>query len=359
MSEGSRYRLLPGATGVAIDDRTDPHAADPLVGRLIADRYEVEEWIARGGMSRVYRARDKQADRLVALKVLRAPRGEPIDLYARWFSDEATTGAALRHANTVQIFDWGQTTDGIWYLAMEYVRGNTLAHVIRTEGALAPTRAIRIASSVASSLREAHARGIVHRDVKPANVMLVMNGDREVVKVLDFGIAGDIDEPASPEGAPALGSPRYVAPEQIKHVPVDDRADIYSFGIVLYEMLSGAPPFTNNRAVAVLLAHLHEMPRSIVDVSPNPIGNHLTRLVGACLEKDPNNRPKDMDAVLRALWESSLELGEPVLEARSGIHPAGPTIAQKGWFEQVPLWLLLGGPLLCFGFAIIWLMANA
>jgi serine/threonine protein kinase len=218
-------------------------AADPLIGRLINDRYRIASLVARGGMGRVYRAEQAPLGREVALKVLH-PRyeGDHDPEFQRRFFLEASTCAKLSHPNTVTIFDYGRTEDDIYYIAMELLEGRTLHRAVRTDGPFAPQRAMHIARQVCRSLREAHKSGLVHRDLKPANVFLMRHGDEEdFVKVLDFGLVKDIETPDEDltETGLFMGSPKYMSPEQIRGENVDGRCDVYALGVMLYEMLTG------------------------------------------------------------------------------------------------------------------------
>ncbi|HEU4537190.1 MAG TPA: serine/threonine-protein kinase, partial [Polyangiaceae bacterium] len=273
---------------------------DPLVGRTLAGRFLVRRPLARGGMGRLYEAEQVPLGRVCALKVLDAgPSAQQDASFARRFFLEASIAAKLKHPNTVTIFDYGQSEDGIYYIAMELLEGRTLRQALAEDGAFDETRAVRVARQIARSVREAHAVGIVHRDLKPANVMLLDRADEgDFVKVLDFGLA----KPVGPEGEDLtasgqfVGTPKYMAPEQIEGKPVGPSVDLYALGVVLYEMAAGRPPFAGESAIHVLMAHLTQKPRPIEGVS-----EAYEAIVERALAKSPADRFGTIDELLEAL----------------------------------------------------------
>ena len=242
---------------------------DPLIGTVVDGRFHVLSVLGQGGMGAVYRAVQTSVEREVALKVI---SGEVTDQAVARFMREARTTSALSSVNTVTLLDFGTTPDGLLYLAMELLEGMGLDALLRAHGRLPWRRALRIAGQVALSLEEAHARGIVHRDLKPSNVFLVrMGDDPDFVKVLDFGIAkleglnATTDLTASGN---VLGTPTYMSPEQARAEPVDGRSDLYSLGVILYQMLAGRPPFTADQPLSLLLLHCQARVPSLRDTDP-------------------------------------------------------------------------------------------
>jgi serine/threonine-protein kinase len=285
---------------------------DPLVGRWMGGRFQLTSLIARGGMAAVYRAKQSPFGRVCAVKLLgpdQASGGDGGWALDRRFALESTITAGLNHPNIVTIFDSGRTEDGIQYLAMEYLTGRTLLRAIREAGALSEQRAVHIARQVCRALGAAHAMGVVHRDVKPANVFLVEGHEEpDLVKLLDFGLvtrfAGERGEELT-GGNLLLGSPRYMAPEQIRAEAVDARTDVYALGVVIYEMVTGRAPFEGPGSGRVLAAHLDEaVPpmRTRDGGTPSP---RLEQVVRRCLEKRPDRRFASMDEV-RCTLESVL-----------------------------------------------------
>ncbi len=277
--------------------------ADPLVGRVLNDRYRILEPIGQGGMGRVYKALQASIDRTVALKVLGAGHDREPNFYKRFFL-EASVTAKLTHPNTITLYDYGRTDDGVFFIAMEYLAGRTLSQVMQAEGPLAQERVIHIAQQICRSLREAHAMGIIHRDLKPANVMLlVQHDDHDFVKVLDFGLVkffegenagGDITNAGT-----FMGSPHYIAPEQARNQSPDQRCDIYSLGILLYHMLTGRVPFTAAAPVDIILKHLHEAPLPPAEMRPDvQIAPELQHIVLRCMAKSREERFQSMDELL-------------------------------------------------------------
>ncbi len=283
---------------------------DPLIGRVLDGKYTLLSVLGRGGMGVVYKAHQKSLERSVALKLMMGVEPEREDEFQRRFFLEAATAAKLKHPNTITVFDYGSAViDGerAYYITMELLEGMTLSKLLSKAVPLPPLRAVNIAVQMCRSLREAHAGGIVHRDLKPGNIMLVKHGDEhdhdgegDFVKVLDFGLAKtkQIGGSQLTKAGTFLGSPRYVAPEQIEGKPLDGRADIYSFGCVFFRMLSGRVPFDGTQAVEVMLKHLHE---PVPALNTPGVPASLEALVTACLQKKASDRPRSMDEVAATL----------------------------------------------------------
>ena len=255
--------------------------------RTLAGRYRLDEVVGRGGMSTVYRGTDLSLDRVVAVKVALDPLVEQSPIYLARFTREAQSTAALSHPGVVTVYDAG--ADGpTRFIVMELVPGRSLADVLRDEGPLEPARAARIAEQVADALSAAHAAGIVHRDIKPGNIMVTPDGH---VKVLDFGIARALNSHTLTQTATVLGTSAYMSPEQALGQPADARSDIYSLGCVLYEMLTGEPPFTADVSAAVLHQHVRVAPKPARERNP-AIPPALDELVMQMLAKSPDDRPQ-------------------------------------------------------------------
>ena len=291
--------------------------ASSLVGRVIQDRFRILQRIASGGMGAVYLAEQLPLGRKVALKVLEIA-AENIGGRAQFqerFLLEAAAVAKLSHPNTIVLYDYGRTEDGLFYYAMELIEGTTLSKLISARRSLDPGLAVHVAAQICGSLREAHELGLVHRDLKPGNVMLTRRGDDEhYVKVLDFGLVkviGDSDGGSElTRSGIVMGSPRYMAPEQVESRAVDHRADIYAFGALLYHMLAGQPPFLYPSQFETLRAQVDEAPPPLEAKNPwCQAGPELRALMYQCLEKKPDRRPQSMAEVAQRLKACAMEIG--------------------------------------------------
>jgi eukaryotic-like serine/threonine-protein kinase len=280
------------------------HAADPLIGRIIADRYRVLELIGRGGMGVVYRAEHARIGKILALKLLTGELTRDAGQVAR-FKREALMASKLSHPNTVQVFDFGDA-DGLAYLAMEYVRGTDLGSVVSAAGQLDHERAARIIVQVCSSLAEAHDKGIVHRDLKPENIMIVQGQSGEdVAKVLDFGLAklresSELSDVTS-SGA-IVGTPYYMSPEQIRGEAIGPASDVYALGAVLYACVTGTVVFDAPTPMGVLTRHITEQPQPPSLRTPTAnVPKGLERIILKALAKDPAQRFAGAAALQEAL----------------------------------------------------------
>ncbi len=316
----------------------DLPADETLVGRMLDGKYEIVEKIGQGGMGTVYRARQKLIGREVALKALRSEiTRDPAA--AKRFLAEVRAVSQLRSRNSVILFDFGLSKEKVLYYTMEFLAGEPLSKVVR-RGPLAPARAVRIARDVCNSLQEAHGKGIVHRDLKPDNIMLVQEEGEEVAKVLDFGIAkmvaGDEDGRLTKTGV-VCGTPDYMSPEQGAGKPVGPASDLYSLGVLLYEMLTGKPPFAAATPVMVVMKHISEPPPPVADAAPVPLPVPLQRLVAALLAKDAGDRPgsaREVGALLEgieassdtptAVWDEPSPANSPTAELPASEVPTEP-----------------------------------
>ena len=278
---------------------------DPILGAgsLVAGRYRITGLIARGGMGAVYAAVDERLSRDIALKTLRPELVEDPTLVAR-FEREAQTAARLAHPCIAQVLDFGTTSEGLLYLVMERVRGETLAALLKREGRLAPRRAADIVEQTLGALASAHAEGVVHRDLKPGNIMIVPSGEsRETVKLLDFGIAHLMDGAAYTrltQTGVILGTPTYMSPEQALGGRIDARTDVYAMGVILWCLLTGQKPFSGSSMADVVEAILNTLP-PLADALVPAVPNELARVADFAMQKDRERRFMDANAMGRAL----------------------------------------------------------
>jgi serine/threonine protein kinase len=307
-----------------------------VVGKTVAERYELEELIGHGGMSSVYRAHDSLLERYVALKVMHEQYSEDEDFVER-LKREARSVAQLQHPNIVTVIDRGEQ-DGRQYIVFEYIDGENLKELVVRKGRLEVRVALEIAIDIARALGFAHEHGLVHRDVKPQNVLL--NGDGRA-KVTDFGIARSLDvEHSVTQTGTVLGTSNYIAPEQASGKHVDQHSDVYSLGVVLFEMLTGEVPFPGESFVAVALKHVNEPPPSVLDVRGD-IPLRVAEAVDRALEKDPRRRFPGMDAFAAELEACLAELdrgdGEVTMVVPSARRLARPPRRRRGTVPYVPL----------------------
>ncbi|MBT3218233.1 MAG: serine/threonine protein kinase [Proteobacteria bacterium] len=302
MSEGKEPTLAKEAK----------RAVDPLIGKVLAGRFKLLELIARGGMGKIYKAEQQPLGRLVALKVLDITDEGDGEFRKRFFL-EASLCSRLSHPNTVRVFDYGCSEDGVYFFAMEYLEGATLHRLIHTEAPLAPERAVRLMRQICGALAEAHDRGIIHRDLKPANVFVTNHGEgieNEFIKVVDFGLVKELglDSELSKTGH-VLGSPMYMSPEQVNNDNVDQRTDVYAVGMILYALLTGKTAFKRGNMLAVLMAQLHKQPPSFAEVNPSvQVPEALEWIALTALEKDREKRFASMHELLKALKAVDKEL---------------------------------------------------
>ena len=344
MSKEARFCVVCGTalagtepSGGTISDASE----SGFIGRQVAGRYRILAKLGEGGMGAVYRAEQISLKRTVALKVLKPELSAEPGLVRR-FNAEAELAAKLNHPNTVTLYDFGQDVDGSLFIAMEFLEGQSLRELLMKEGPLPTARALAITDQVCASLSDAHGRGIVHRDLKPDNVMLVQIGKRtDVVRVLDFGIAklrdeqGDITAMPMTRAGDLLGTPQYMAPEQIRGEKVDARTDVYALGAMLYEMVTGRLPFEGPSLMAILSKHLTELPvpphvrRADLGI-PLP----LSATIMDALQKDPAIRPVTMEAFSDRL--SALGLFAPARDNPAGSRLPSPVPGYPPAFYSSP-----------------------
>lgn len=303
---------------------------DPLVGQVLDDRYEIVAKLARGGMATVYRARDLRLSRVVAVKVMRSDLGED-DEFAAKFDREARSAAVLNHPNVVSIFDQG-SSQGQPYIVMEFIDGETLRRVISREAPLPPERALELFEQIAAALAAAHEAGVVHRDIKPENVILTERGQ---IKVADFGLARQVGSPQMTATGVLVGTASYLPPELVTHARPDGRSDIYSAGVVLFEMLTGKKPHTGENNYQIAYRHVNvdiERPSERLAESGHrsgpPIPDYVDTLVLASTRRDPRARIADGQELLAAVRRARRELargaGDDNPSLAAALLPASP-----------------------------------
>lgn len=280
---------------------------DRLIGETFANRYKILSVVGQGGMSTVYKAQHTYMDRIVAVKLLHPHLvSDPISVQR--FQQEAKAAASLCHANIITVFDFGVTEDGLAFLVMDYLEGPSLGDLLDRAGAVPPDEAVDIFRQVLKGLCHAHRKGVVHRDLKPRNLVLAIDEDGTVqVKIVDFGIAKISPQDGSEsqhltQTGEVFGSPIYMSPEQCSGLSLDLRSDIYSWGCVMFETLTGAPPFLGKNAVETMSMHVNDDPPDFKSISPTAvIPKELQDVVFGCLRKDPKKRFQTAAEVLEAL----------------------------------------------------------
>ena len=282
------------------------------IGRVLAGRYQINGFIGEGGMSRVWRALDQNTGKNVAVKVLREEYSED-ESFIRRFDREAQAASRMSHPNIVNLLDVGVEEDGTRYLVMEYVQGKTLKRFIQESGALRPEIAAQIIIRVLAALQHAHQNGVVHRDIKPQNILIDKEG---TVKVADFGIARMANaQTVNQTDESVMGSVYYFSPEQARGAAVDARSDIYSVGVVFYEMLTGKVPFTGDTPVAIAMQHLQTAPIPPAEVNPS-VSSALDFVVLHAMEKKPRRRYQTAEEMLRDV-RLAMEHPDTILAARA------------------------------------------
>ena len=310
-------------------------ATDPYIGKVFDDQFEVREVCGRGSMGTVYKAWQKSVEREVAIKVLRRDLMKDASIVKR-FEREARAAARLSHPNIITVFTVGQTDDGIPFLAMEFVKGFSLARVCEREGPLPPVRAIHIGRQITSALTEAHNQDVVHRDLKPENILLSNKAQApDFVKVLDFGIAkilhGDDGESQLTQTGAIFGTPHYLAPEQASGGDVDHRTDLYALGVILFEVMVGRLPFPSDSGMAVLVQHIKDTPPRPRDLNPS-IPQPLEDVILTALEKSPDDR-----------FQSAAEFGDALGRVVDKINFGAQTLLRVSTDAEATRGAMMGG----------------
>jgi eukaryotic-like serine/threonine-protein kinase len=334
----------------------DPAAI--TLGSDFGTRYRIESLLGQGGMGRVYKAYDKDLDRTVAIKVVREGAIGQADALKR-FKQELVLASKISHKNILRIHDMGEV-GGVRFISMAYIDGKDLQHIIRENPKMPLDRVLKFSQQIAEALAAAHAEGVVHRDLKPQNLLI---GNDDQVFVCDFGLAKSFEESAigmTRTGA-FLGTPRYMSPEQVEGKPADQRADLYAFGLILYEMVTGDVPFTGESTLKVMYQRIQEKPKNPKLINP-ALPNWLVRIIMRCLEKDPADRYQSAYEILADLQGAKTASSSGV--SRSGVSRSGasiqiqlPEFASRRWVwvtsAAVTLVLLVGA-----GFLVRHLIAT-
>jgi len=301
---------------------------DPLLGQTLAEKYLIEQLIKRGGMGSVYRGKHVMMDKTVAVKVLR-PSLAGDDVVVARFSREAKAASRISHPHAVSVTDFGEAENGVVFLVMEYLEGRTLKDLIRSEGAMTLDRAVEIVRQVSGALDAAHQQGVIHRDLKSENIMLTQTNGGDWAKVLDFGIA----KIQQPEGARdnditaanlVIGTPQYMSPEQCSQAgPIDARSDVYSLGVIVFEMLAGRVPFTGESPTVIMMKQVGDEATSILDLRPD-LPASIDNLIKKALAKKPSERFQTAGALSEALVQAADEAGAA---ASAKVAPVPDTVS--------------------------------
>jgi len=312
--DAKTIQSLKGLSSFTIAEDKEPERPDKLLGTTLANKYEILGLLGKGGMSAVYKARNVATQKIVAVKVMHSHLLSDGNSLRR-FQQEATAASRLSHPNAINVYDLGVTDDGQPYLIMDYLEGVSLSDELKAHGKLPPARAMHILVQAAAALAHAHQHGIVHRDFKPSNIMLIKSeGDSDFVKIVDFGIAKILPQEGGGEAAQLtgtgeiFGSPLYMSPEQCQGLTLDARSDVYSMGCVMYELLTGHVPFAGNNILETMYKQMTEAPEGFGDVGIDPrLVDRLQKIDFKAMEKNPAQRYQTMTD-LRADLETAQAL---------------------------------------------------
>nr|WP_263429862.1 serine/threonine-protein kinase [Nannocystis pusilla] len=338
---------MSGSNSASFSHPPAPAPATIREGAVLADRYRVYHRLGKGGMGEVYLAEHMDIGRPVAIKTLNAHLQDKPEIAER-FMQEARTSSRVRHSNIVDITDFGKTDHGAPFFVMEYLEGEDLKSVLKRERVLPWDRARDIILQVCAALSAAHAHGVVHRDLKPDNIYLIRQGEQELVKVLDFGIAkiiSDAGDEMTQTGV-LLGTPEYMSPEQAQDQPLDGRSDIYAMGVLMFRMFTGRLPFRAKAFMAVLAMHMQEPPPRPSEVDPTrPVTAGQEAVILRCLAKNPDDRFQSADelaAAIRAIDAAgAFDIHFEMVQAPPPRRILGPALAALGLAAAVGVGVFL------------------
>ena len=309
-------------------------------GRVLGNRYEILQLLGEGGMGAVYKARDREVDRLVAIKVIRPELASRPDILAR-FKQELILARQVTHKNVIRIFDLGEA-DGLKFITMDFIEGRDLKSILRERGKFSPDEAVKIATQICRALDAAHSEGVVHRDLKPQNIMVDAHGR---VTVMDFGIARSMETPGMTQTGSLVGTPEYMSPEQAKGENVDARSDIFTLGIIFYELLTGKTPFYADTAYATLLKRTQERARDPVELDPT-IPPYIGAVVMKCLETNRDQRYSSALEIVHDLGQQTVTASKTALPAVVPASTAVPVAPTALPFQRYRAWIAGGAVLL-------------
>jgi serine/threonine protein kinase len=270
--------------------------SEPQVGHLFAERYEIQSVLGKGGMGIVYKAQDRDLDDVVAIKTLRSEALSADPTLLDRFKQEIRLARKITHPNILRTHDLGETS-GLRYLSMEFIKGITLKQMVEQDQLIPTPVALRVAKQICAGLAAAHEVGVIHRDIKPQNIIIEPTGG---LKIMDFGIARLTQERGMTATGTVIGTPDYMSPEQARGLNLDFRSDIYSTGVVLYELFTGTLPFEGDTPLAVVLKHVQEKPPSPQAKNPK-IDPKIAAIILKCMQKDPDDRFQSVNQLYEAL----------------------------------------------------------